>query len=74
MYSREPTSRVGRAARLSAVLAVSPGRARVVAVALGIGAESVIGTHFAALDQPGMRPLDALGRTLLLIGPAALLS
>ena len=73
-YSREPTSQAVRAARLTAVLAVSSGRSRIVAVALGIGAVSLVGTHFAALGQPGMRPLDALGITLLLIGPAALLA
>ncbi|MFY9807416.1 MAG: hypothetical protein WAK86_09135, partial [Pseudonocardiaceae bacterium] len=55
------------------MLAVSPGRARVVALALGVGAVSLVGTHFAALHQPGMRPLDALGLALLLVGPTALL-
>jgi signal transduction histidine kinase len=42
-------------------------------VALGVGAVSLVGTHFAALNQPGVRPLDTLGIALLLVGPAALL-
>ena len=72
-YSCEATSRLGGAARLTAVLAVSTGRARVVALAFGVGMASLVGTHFAALHQPGMRPLDPLGIALLLVGPVALL-
>lgn len=72
-YSRGAMSPVGGAARLTAVLAVSTGRARVVALALGVGMVSLVGTHFAALNQRGMRPLDALGIALLLFGPAVLL-
>ena len=37
-----------------------------------MGAFTVIGTAFASRGQPDMRPLDALGIVLLLVGPAAL--
>ncbi|MDQ3763889.1 MAG: histidine kinase [Actinomycetota bacterium] len=56
------------------MLAVWPVRARDVAVAVGIAAFTLAGTHFAALDQPEARPLDALGIALLAVGPAALLA
>jgi signal transduction histidine kinase len=42
------------------------------ALPLAVGAFTVIGTTFASRGQPDMRPLDALGIMLLLVGPAAL--
>lgn len=54
------------------MLAVWQGRIRDVAVALAVGFISLVGTHFAALGQPGARPLGALGVGLLVTGPAAL--
>jgi hypothetical protein len=35
---------------------------------------TLIGTRFAALDQPTARPLDALGVALLAAGPVALVA
>ncbi|MGH3787047.1 MAG: sensor histidine kinase [Pseudonocardiaceae bacterium] len=55
------------------MVVVWPGRTRDVALAVGVGVFSLVGMHFAALDQPAARPLDALGIALLAIGPAALL-
>ncbi len=43
-----------------------------IALPLAVGAFTVIGSTFASRGQPDMRPLDALGIALLLVGPAAL--
>jgi signal transduction histidine kinase len=43
-----------------------------VALPLVVGAITVIGSTFASRGQPFARPLDALGISLLLVGPAAL--
>lgn len=42
------------------------------ALPLAVGAFTVVGTTFASRGQPLARPLDILGYTLLLVGPAAL--
>jgi signal transduction histidine kinase len=56
------------------VLGVRPRRACDIAVALVVGVVTVVGTRFAALDQPQARPLDMLGIALLVVGSAALLA
>ncbi len=48
-------------------------RAPAFALPLGLGLFQVVGTHFAALDQPERAALDAVAYALLLAGPAALL-
>lgn len=55
------------------MLAVRQSRIRDGVIALVIGFISLVGTHFAALGQPGTRPLGALGVGLLVAGPAALI-
>jgi len=44
------------------------------AIALVIGVVQLVGTSFAAHNQPTQRPLDALGYALLAAGPAATLA
>ncbi|MER7584566.1 sensor histidine kinase [Kitasatospora sp. NPDC097691] len=48
-------------------------RARLpVGLAVGVAAVQVVGSTFAAHNQPGRAPLDAFGYVLLLLGPALL--
>lgn len=49
------------------------GRALAFALPLGVALVQVVGTRFAALDQPERAALDAVAFGLLLAGPAALL-
>ncbi|WP_459647717.1 sensor histidine kinase [Kitasatospora sp. Ki12] len=43
-----------------------------VGLAAGAAVVQVVGSHFAAHNQPGRAPLDAFGYVLLLLGPALL--
>lgn len=49
-----------------------PGWYKDVALALAVGAIAIVGTHFAAQNQPDQRALDAGAIALLVAGPMAL--